>query len=138
MEPVKKTFADMEEEANRNLNQFAFLLFIPNPMTKTIKYYVDGEKRTPYVKNKDDFISIIKNVCGPEEANRLEVACMEYGVPFLYDRKKKILRQVPEKPTGRKMDFSQKNAEEYLKEKQNQGDDLSSVFQDMLVNAGLY
>lgn len=138
MEPVKKTFADMEEEANRNLNQFAFLLFIPNPMTKTIKYYVDGEKGTPYVKNKDDFISIIKNVCGPEEANRLEVACMEYGVPFLYDRTKKILRQVPEKPTGRKMDFSQKNAEEYLKEKQNQGDDLSSVFQDMLVNAGLY
>lgn len=138
MEPVKKSFADMEEEANRNLNQFAFLLFIPNPMTKTIKYYVDGEKGTPYVKNKDDFISIIKSVCGSEEANRLEVACMEYGVPFLYDRTKKILRQMPEKPVGRKMDFSQKNAEDYLKEKQNQGDDLSSVFQDMLVNAGLY
>ena len=56
---ITKTFAEMEEEADRNLNQFAFLLFIPNPTTKTVKYYVDGEK-VIYVKSKDDFIRIIK------------------------------------------------------------------------------
>ena len=58
---ITKTFAEMEEEADRSLNQFAFLLFIPNPTTKTVKYYVDGEK-VIYVKSKDDFIRIIKSV----------------------------------------------------------------------------
>ena len=132
MEEIKKSFAEMEEEANRNLNQFAFLLFIPNPMTKTVKYYVDGVNIS-YVKNKDDFIKIIKEICGQEEANHLEVACMEYGVPFLYDRTKKSLRQVSENSKGRDMDFTQKHVEQELKEKQNQNEkSLGSVFQDLL------
>ena len=134
---IKKTFLEIEEEANRNLNQFAFLLFIPNPINKTVKYYVDGENAAN-IKGKDDFIKIIKAVCGPEEANRIEVACLEYGVPFIYDRTKKILKQVMEKSIGRNMDFSQKKVEDSIKnEKQSQSNELDSVFQSLL-NSKLY
>ena len=131
---ITKTFAEMEEEADRNLNQFAFLLFIPNPTTKTVKYYVDGEK-VIYVKNKDDFIKIIKSVCGVEESNRIEVACMEYGIPFLYDRTKKLLKQVPSKSLDRNMDLSEKQVlKSIANEKQNQTTEIDSVFQAVLAN----
>ena len=131
---ITKTFAEMEEEADRNLNQFAFLLFITNPTTKTVKYYVDGEK-VIYVKSKDDFIRIIKSVCGVEESNRIEVACMEYGIPFLYDRTKKLLKQVPSKSLDRNMDLSEKQVlKSIANEKQNQTTEIDSVFQSVLAN----
>ena len=131
---ITKTFAEMEEEADRNLNQFAFLLFIPNPTTKTVKYYVDGEK-VIYVKSKDDFIRIIKSVCGVEESNRIEVACMEYGIPFLYDRTKKLLKQVPSKSLDRNMKHNEKQVlKSIANEKQNQTTEIDSGFQAVLAN----
>ena len=131
---ITKTFAEMEEEADRNLNQFAFLLFIPNPTTKTVKYYVDGEK-VIYVKSKDDFIRIIKSVCGVEESNRIEVACMEYGITFLYERTKKLLKQIPSKSLYRNMYLSEKQVlKSIANEKQNQTTEIDSVFQAVLAN----
>ena len=98
------------------------------------KYYVDGEK-VIYVKSKDDFIRIIKSVCGVEESNRIEVACMEYGIPFLYDRTKKLLKQVPSKSLDRNMDLSEKQVlKSIANEKQNQTTEIDSVFQAVLAN----
>lgn len=132
MAEVVNNLVEYENNANRILTQFAFILFIPNPMTKSIKYYVDGDPEV-FFKPTDEFINVIKEICGYQEANKIKVACSEYGVPFLYDRDKKMLKQVMESEPERNIDVSLKRIEdEDKKEQEEHKGTLNAVFDAIL------
>lgn len=92
-ESLTETYNSIEE----SFQQFIFLLFIPNSFTGRVTVYIDeGEHKVSY--SIKDFLSKIKKICGTNEMNRLAIACNNIGIPFFYDREKKILKEVKEKP----------------------------------------
>lgn len=110
-----KTILEIEKEVEENLHQFTFVMFIPNPMNHMVQFYVD-DGSISNLMDKDKFVKIIKDICGAEEANKINLACMEYGTPYLYDRENRILRQLNSLSEGRNLDLSKKNALSQIEE----------------------
>ena len=99
---AQDTYYKQTEEA---LGQFMFLLFIPNSHTRMVEVYIDqGEYHTWY--SIEEFKDKIKGICGQIEANRLENACRELGVPFFYDRVHGTLTEIKEKPQRQRLNVS--------------------------------
>ena len=97
----KEEFAEAQDEIYQRteeaMGQFMFLLFIPNTQTRMVEVYIDqGEYHTWYAF--EEFYQKIKDTCGKDEADRLSNACRELGVPFFYDRERKTLTEIKEKP----------------------------------------
>ena len=92
-----KTFAQIEAEATEQLNTFVFVIFIPNPNTRSVRLWIDGGEIETYM-GCDKFLDIINTTCGSSVRAKIEVACHEYGVPYLYDRQQDKLRELNELP----------------------------------------
>lgn len=109
MEEEKKqapmSFADIEHQSEEKLNQFIFLIFVPNPTTKQVHVWIDGGDFETFM-HVDKFLDIVQKTCGFKERCKIEVACSEYGTPYLYDRDKAHLEQLIELPPPRKMEFT--------------------------------
>ena len=108
-----KTFQQIEQEAEEQLNTFVFIVFVPNPNTHGVRLWIDGGEHETYM-NIDRFLDIIGNTCGIQEENKLAMACSEYGTPFIYDRQKSKLRQLHELPPARKVEFSADYHKQYV------------------------
>lgn len=96
-EETSKNLAQLIEEEEHSLDQFAFVIFIPNPATQMVQVIVDDGFVRMLMKI-DRFLNIIENVCGHHERKRIELKCSEYGTPFYYDRAKQLLKQIQEVP----------------------------------------
>ena len=107
-----KTFKEIEDEAAEELNVFVFIVFVPNPMRHSVRLWIDGGEHETYM-DLDRFLNIISTTCGPQEMNRISVACMEYGSPFIYDRHKKMLKQLNELPQPDEMKLSSDYHKQY-------------------------
>lgn len=101
----KSTFAEIEQQSEEKLNQFIFLIFVPNPTTKQVHVWIDGGDFETFI-HVDRFLDIVQKSCGFKERCKLEVACSDYGTPYLYDRAKSHLEQLVELPPPRKMEFT--------------------------------
>ena len=66
--------------------------------------------------SSEKFLDIIMKTCGNVVRNRIDVACHEYGIPYLYDRNKNMLKQLTEIPTGRNFHFSPDYHKKYEQE----------------------
>lgn len=116
----QKTLAQLMDEEEHALDQFAFLIFIPNPMTQMVRVIVDDGFITLNMKI-DRLLNIVESICDFEEMKRIRLCCKEYGTPYLYDREMKHLTQVNERVieeriTAKKMkDDNYKEAEEEKK-----------------------
>ena len=108
IESKPKTFKEIEDQIEEDLHQFTFVTFISNPTTRMVQIYIDGEISN-FIE-RDKFVKIIRDICGYEEATKVELACMEYGVPYLYDRENKSIKQLRSIAEGRNMDLSKKRA----------------------------
>lgn len=126
------SFKEIEEKTEESLNTFVFIVFISNPMNKSIKIWIDGDDNAQ-ILTKDKFIDIMSNTCGQQEANKIEYACFEYGVPYLYDRANKRVQQLNEMPNGNRLNISQDYHKPF--EKINNVNTMDSLFES---TKGLY
>lgn len=100
-EALQETYRKIDE----SFGQFLFLLFIPNSWMNTVDVYIDeGEFRSTFTI--PEFLKKIETTCGYTEANRLRIACNNLGIPFFYDRQKKNLVELKEKPKNERMSVS--------------------------------
>ena len=100
MEEKKLNFAEIQQQNEEKLNLFNFIILVPNPLSKSVTLRIDGDT-TEIWMDTDRFLEIIEATCGFAERNRLEVTCHEYGTPCIYDREKRMLKQLAELPPGR-------------------------------------
>lgn len=117
-----KSFAEMENEAAEQLNTFVFVMFVPNPNTHGVRLWIDGGDVETYM-NTDRFLDIIEKTCGYDARNKLEFACHEFGIPFLYDRQKNKIKELTELPKDEHIKFSA----DYHKQYENESADPYSV-----------
>lgn len=101
-ENISEDLTETMDSIEESFQQFLFLLFIPNSFSGYVTVYIDeGEHKISF--NIKDFLQKIKKICGTNEMNRIAMACNNIGIPFFYDREKKILKEVKEKPKADSM-----------------------------------
>lgn len=128
METIKKeekhvkTFLELENEAAEQLSTFIFIVFVPNPLRHNVHIWIDGGEFETYMET-ERFLSIIETTCGNPVRIRLENACHEYGVPFMYDRHENKLKELTEMPQQQKHEWSA----DYHKQYENQNNNPYSV-----------
>lgn len=115
MEQVKKTLKELYEEEEHSLDQFAFVIFIANPMNKTVKVIVD-DGFVQMTMQITRFVGIIEKVCGYKEAEKIRLRCTEYGVPYMYDREKMSVVQLRETPAPDRITAKKLKDENYKDE----------------------
>lgn len=117
-----KTFAQIESEAAEQLNTFVFVIFVPNPNTRVLRIWIDGSEEET-IMDVDHFLDIIERTCGYNARNKLNYACMEYGIAFIYDRQKDKLKELTELPKQEGIKISA----DYHKQYENETADPYSV-----------
>lgn len=110
-EDIKKDIyvEDEEKKLEYELNQFEFIVFIPNPASGFVTFFIDdGQMESAMFI--DQFLKKMETVCGTEEMNKIDVACHDYGVPYFYDRHHKILKEISpaEEPRIRRVTLDKK------------------------------
>lgn len=113
-----KTFAQIENEAAEQLNTFVFIIFVPNPNTRGVRMWIDGGEIETYM-NTDRFLDIIEKTCGNNVRNRIETACHEFGIPYLFDRSQNKLKELTELPNIKRMELSPDYHKAYEQETSN-------------------
>ena len=98
-------FSQIEQQQIENLNMFMFIVFVPNPARRNVRMWIDGDNNET-VMNIDKFIETISNTCGSAIANKLDNACHEYGIPFIFDRSNGSLKQLNELPPERHIEIT--------------------------------
>jgi len=96
---------NVQEQIEESFSQFLFLLFIPNSYTGYVEVYIDEGEHSAAFSIKE-FLAKIEKICGRDEMNRISMACNNLGIPFFYDREKKTLRELKEKPKEDRMSVS--------------------------------
>ena len=91
-----------QDQLEESFSQFLFLLFIPNSYSGYVEVYIDEGEHSASFSIKE-FLSKIELVCGREEKNKIAMACNNLGIPFFYDRQRKILKELKEKPKEERM-----------------------------------
>ncbi len=94
-EKGKKSLSQLLDEEKHSLDQFAFLIIIPNPQTGYAKIIVDDGFITMTMKI-ERLLEIIDSICGYNEMKRIKLICSEFGTPYLYDREMKRIQQINE------------------------------------------
>ena len=117
-----KSFQQIEHEAEEQLNTFIFIVFIPNPMTHSVRLWIDGGEHETYM-NIERFLEVMSHICEMKEVNKISMACNEYGTPFLYDRQNSKLKQLRELPPARNVEFTA----DYHKQYEGQSNDPHSM-----------
>lgn len=92
----------LQDQLEESFSQFLFLLFIPNSYSGYVEVYIDEGEHSASFSIKE-FLSKVELVCGREEKNRIAMACNNLGIPFFYDRQRKILKELKEKPKEERM-----------------------------------
>lgn len=113
-----KTFAQIENEAAEQLNTFVFIVFVPNPNSHSVRLWIDGGEIETYM-NTERFLDIIEKTCGNSVKNRIDVACHEYGIPYIYDRQQNKLKQLTELPDNKRFEITPDYHKAYEKETAN-------------------
>lgn len=130
-EETTKNLAQLIEEEEHSLDQFAFLIFIPNPGIQMIQVIVDDGFVRMTMKI-DRFLNIIETVCGHKERKRIELKCSEYGTPFYYDRAKQLLKQIQEVPEPQKLTAKKlKEDNEMDKEEEQKKESFDDKFESL-------
>ena len=93
MEEHKKSLAELESEAFRQLNEFLFLIIYPNPIKHVVKVIVDNGLSTISMKY-EKFLKIIQNTCIPNDYNNIRLCLLEYDGPYYFDRVKHRIKQI--------------------------------------------
>lgn len=93
MEEQKKSFAELEADAFRQLNEFLFLIIYPNPITHVVKVIIDNGLSTLSMKY-EKFLSIIERTCEYKDYNNIRLLLMEYDGPYYFDRIKHKIKQI--------------------------------------------
>lgn len=130
-EKGKKSYAQLLDEQEHALDQFAFLIIIPNPVTKYVKIIVDDGFITMTMKI-DRLLDIINSICGYNEMKKIKLICSEFGTPYLYDREMRRIMQINEQTieeriTAKKMKDDNEKEE---KEAKNRLDE-DSIFENL-------
>lgn len=130
-EETNKNLAQLIEEEEHSLDQFAFIIFIPNPMARMVQVIIDDgfiKMTMPF----DRFLNTIENVCGHTERKRIEQKCAEYGIPFYYDRAKRLLKQIQEVPEAKRLTAKKLYEDNELdKEEDSKRFDFDSKFESL-------
>lgn len=94
----QKSLKQLMDERSAAFEQFAFIMFVSNPMTQSVQVWIDNGDIT-YSISKDDFDAILRRTCGPEIADKVYMKVLDYGIPYLFDRDKGTCKQLHE-PSG--------------------------------------
>lgn len=113
-----KSFAQIENEAAEQLNTFVFIVFVPNPNSHSVRLWIDGGEIETYM-NTERFLGIIEKTCGNNVKDRIDVACHEYGIPFIYDRQQDKLKQLTELPNTKRFEVTPEYHKAYENETAN-------------------
>ena len=73
MEEHKKSFAELENEAFRQLNEFLFLIIYPNPIKRVVKVIIDNGLSTISMKY-EKFLKIIQSTCNQKDFSGVTVS----------------------------------------------------------------
>ena len=72
MEEHKKSFAELENEAFRQLNEFLFLIIYPNPIKRVVKVIIDNGLSTISMKY-EKFLKIIQSTCNQKDFTNIRL-----------------------------------------------------------------
>lgn len=89
----KKSFAELEADAFRQLNEFLFLIIYPNPIKQVVKIIIDNGISTLVMKY-EKFLNIIQRTCEFNDYNNIRLVLMEYDGPYYFDRIKHRIKQI--------------------------------------------
>ena len=81
MEEHKKSFAELENEAFRQLNEFLFLIIYPNPIKRVVKVIIDNGLSTISMKY-EKFLKIIQSTCNQKDFTNIRLCLLEYDGPY--------------------------------------------------------
>lgn len=93
MEEHKKSFAELENEAFRQLNEFLFLIIYPNPIKRVVKVIIDNGLSTISMKY-EKFLKIIQSTCNQKDFMNIRLCLLEYDGPYYFDRIKHRIKQI--------------------------------------------
>ena len=79
MEEHKKSFAELENEAFRQLNEFLFLIIYPNPIKRVVKVIIDNGLSTISMKY-EKFLKIIQSTCNQKDFTNIRLCLLELSI----------------------------------------------------------
>ena len=85
MEEHKKSFAELENEAFRQLNEFLFLIIYPNPIKRVVKVIIDNGLSTISMKY-EKFLKIIQSTCNQKDFMNIRLCLLEYDGHYYFVR----------------------------------------------------
>ena len=137
MEEQKKTMAELEAEAFRQLNEFLFLIIYPNPMTHIVKVIVDNGLSTISM-NYEKFLGIIQRTCEHKDYNNIRLCLLEYDGPYYFDRVKQRLKQINPKNVEKPILEKTEIFKEYEKNPNFKNMSFEEKFDSLVQDYGTY
>lgn len=84
---------ETDKDIESAMQSFIYLIIIPNPLKRNVQliFDIDDIKIT---MNRERFLSTMSTLVDRDMYYILEQVCLEYGVPYLFDKSKNTVRRL--------------------------------------------